>query len=130
MEITDSSAINSSLHTTSKADNQAKSVQAPQGADAIIDQRQAPAETAAADPKAVQEAVEKFAQFMETVSSSLKISVDDDLSRVVLKVINTENDETIRQIPSEEVLELMKRMRDISEEFFGDTKGLLVESKV
>ncbi|WP_432697709.1 flagellar protein FlaG [Marinobacterium sp. YM272] len=129
MEITDSSAINSSLHITSKADNQVKGVQAPQGA-ASSDQRGAQAETAAADPKAVQEAVEKFAQFMETVSSSLKISVDDDLSRVVLKVINTENDETIRQIPSEEVLELMKRMRDISEEFFGDTKGLLVESKV
>jgi len=83
------------------------------------------------DPKAVQDAVEKLSEFVETVSNrGLQISVDEDLSQVILKVVNKDNEETIRQIPTEEVMELMKRMRDISEEFFGDATGLLVENKV
>ncbi|GAB0153085.1 flagellar protein FlaG [Marinobacterium sp. BA1] len=87
--------------------------------------------TEKADPKAVQDAVEKLSEFVETVSNrGLQISIDKDLSQVVLKVVNKDNEETIRQIPTEEVLELMKRMKDLSEEFFGDATGLLVESKV
>jgi flagellar protein FlaG len=79
----------------------------------------------------VQDAVEKLSEFVETVSNrGLQISVDQDLSQVVLKVVNKDNEETIRQIPTEEVLELMKRMKDLSEEFFGDATGLLVENKV
>src|SRR5690554_6193523 len=83
------------------------------------------------DPKAVQDAVEKLSEFVETVSNrGLQISVDEDLSQVILKVVNKDNEETIRQIPTEEVMELMKRMKDLSEEFFGDATGLLVENKV
>ena len=82
------------------------------------------------DPQAVEEAVEKLGEFLETVSNrGLKITIDEELSQVVLKVVNRDNEETIRQIPTEEVLELMKRMKDLSEEFFGDTTGLLVENK-
>jgi len=83
-----------------------------------------------ADPQAVEEAIEKLGEFLESVSNrGLQISIDEDLSQVVLKVVNRDNEETIRQIPTEEVLQLMKRMKDLSEEFFGDTTGLLVENK-
>lgn len=83
-----------------------------------------------ADSQAVEEAVEKLGEFLESVSNrGLQISIDKDLSQVVLKVVNRDNEETIRQIPTEEVLQLMKRMKDLSEEFFGDTTGLLVENK-
>lgn len=81
-------------------------------------------------PQAVEEAVEKLSEFLESVSNrGLKITIDEELSQVVLKVVNRDNEETIRQIPTEEVLELMKRMKELSEEFFGDTTGLLVENK-
>lgn len=135
MEISDSSAVSSSLQKAVGTENQTKPVQLEgnkplEGEGPFIEQNVKAINEIMSDPATVKEVVERFGQFMETVSSSLKISVDDDLSKVVLKVVNSENDETIRQIPTEEVLALMKRMRDLSEEFFGDAKGLLVENKV
>lgn len=135
MEINDSSLLSQGLQKAIGTDAQQNLRPANPGSpvdanESVPDALVANVEAALSDPEAVQEAVEKLGQFMETVSSSLKISVDDDLSKVVLRVVNTENDETIRQIPAEEVLDLMRRMRDLSEEFFGDTKGLLVENKV
>jgi flagellar protein FlaG len=136
MEINDSSAVSSSVQKT-VAELQPKVGQASQ-AQSLQDQNRSPgsqqgyeAAKAPADPAAVQDAVEKLSEFVETVSNrGLQISVDQDLSQVVLKVVNKDNEETIRQIPTEEVLELMKRMKDLSEEFFGDATGLLVENKV
>jgi flagellar protein FlaG len=136
MEINDSSAVNSSVQKT-VAELQPKVGQASQ-AQSLQDQNRSPgsqqgyeAVKSPADPAAVQDAVEKLSEFVETVSNrGLQISVDQDLSQVVLKVVNKDNEETIRQIPTEEVLELMKRMKDLSEEFFGDATGLLVENKV
>lgn len=135
MEINESSVVNSSLQRAT-TDAQPKSGQVEQ-TQSIRDQNRPPASqkgyeaSVTNDPAAVQDAVEKLSEFVETVSNrGLQISIDQDLSQVVLKVINKDNEETIRQIPTEEVLDLMKRMRDLSEEFFGDATGLLVENKV
>lgn len=141
-----STAINASVQKTLASDtasqigqNQAgpnqvspvRPVQAPLAGDsAIEDGTQQAAALTEVDPVELQYAVEKLSEFMNTVSNnSLRISVDKDLSRVVLQIVNNENDETIRQFPAEEALNLMKRMRDLSEEFFGEAKGLLVENK-
>lgn len=136
MEISDSSVVNSSLQKSTSTNNQQSIAQTEQG-NSVRDERRTAEQQAAeleailSDPDAVQDAVEKLSDFVSTVSNrGLQISIDQDLSKVVLKVINKDNEETIRQIPTEEVLDLMKRMRDLSEEFFGDTKGLLVENKV
>ncbi len=135
MEINESSVVNSSLQKAA-AGAQPKAAQVEQAQNIRDQDRTAESPkgyeaTAANDPEAVQDAVEKLSEFVATVSNrGLQISVDKDLSQVVLKVVNKDNEETIRQIPTEEVLELMKRMKDLSEEFFGDTTGLLVENKV
>lgn len=136
MEINESSVVNSALQRTS-AENQQRSSQVEQTKNIQAEDQSKSADleksyatSATNDPEAVQGAVEKLSEFVETVSNrGLQISVDKDLSQVVLKVVNKDNEETIRQIPTEEVLELMKRMRDLSEEFFGDATGLLVENK-
>jgi flagellar protein FlaG len=44
------------------------------------------------------------------VDSSLKIEIDPDTDRVVVKVLNDQNGEIIRQIPSQEMVELAKRL--------------------
>jgi flagellar protein FlaG len=113
------------------ADGSLQVDQAKRSGDSTSQPQNQVAKVSEIDPKAVQDAVEKLSEFVETVSNrGLQISVDEDLSQVILKVVNKDNEETIRQIPTEEVMELMKRMRDISEEFFGDATGLLVENKV
>jgi len=128
---------NVSIGSTAQSQNALDSTQVQQNAQRLDEARRSEtgsrpltAPAAKMDPQAVEEAVEKLGDFLETVSNrGLQISIDEELSQVVLKVVNRDNEETIRQIPTEEVLELMKRMKDLSEEFFGDTTGLLVENK-
>lgn len=69
-----------------------------------------------AEAQAVQEAAEQIDQFLRSINSDLNISVDRDVNRTVVKVINRTNDEVIRQIPSEEVLALMRRMGEIAQQ--------------
>ncbi|MGH8548770.1 MAG: flagellar protein FlaG [Methylococcales bacterium] len=58
---------------------------------------------------------------IQAVRRELRFSVDEESGRVVVKVVNAENGETIRQIPSEELLQLA---RHISE---GGTEGRLLK---
>jgi flagellar protein FlaG len=57
--------------------------------------------------------VERLNERMRGMQRSLQFSVDDDSGRIVVKVIDRETDEVIRQIPSEEMLAVMKHINDI-----------------
>ena len=50
----------------------------------------------------------------------LQFSVDEESGKTVIKVIDTETEEIIRQIPPEIILEIQKRL--------GETNGLLFQS--
>ncbi|WP_417764774.1 flagellar protein FlaG [Shewanella chilikensis] len=134
MDVNNNVAIGGGLQKSTGHDNsaQTQSVQKSGGTNQAAQNPQYTVEQVEkVDAQAVQDAVEKLSEFVETVSNrGLQISIDKDLSQVVLKVVNKDNEETIRQIPTEEVLDLMKRMKDLSEDFFGDATGLLVENKV
>jgi len=83
------------------------------------------------DAETLKEAVQKLAEFTEAVSDrGLRISIDDDLSKIVVKVVNEDTEEVIRQIPTEEVLALMKQMRTLSEQYFGETKGWFIKERI
>jgi flagellar protein FlaG len=56
---------------------------------------------------------ERLNERMRDMQRSLQFSVDDDSGRIVVKVIDRETDEVIRQIPSEEILAMMKHINDI-----------------
>jgi len=76
-------------------------------------------------------AVEQISDFIAFASNNkLAITIDNDLEKIVMTVKNNESNEVIRQIPSEEALNLMKRMKELSEEYFGDAAGLLFEKKI
>lgn len=62
------------------------------------------------DRKQVEEAAEKVQQFVSIQASNLRFTVDDESGRTVVKVIDASTDETIRQIPSEEVLAIAKAL--------------------
>lgn len=66
-------------------------------------------------------AVKATKDFVGTVNSSLEFSVDDDTGSTVVKILDKETKEVIRQIPSEEMLSIAKALDTI--------KGLLLHQK-
>lgn len=51
----------------------------------------------------------------------LRFSLDDESGEMVIKVIDKETDQVLRQIPSQEVLELRQRLTDAVGVFFRDS---------
>ena len=56
------------------------------------------------EPEQMQAAVDKIAAYVDSISRSLSISVDDRSGGFVVQVQDAATEEVIRQIPSEEVL--------------------------
>ena len=74
--------------------------------------------------KQVQEAVQKTQEFLQNKANNLVFSLDKDCGEMVVKVIDANTDEVIRQIPSREMLELAHSLEE-----FQNTHGVLLKSK-
>ncbi len=84
------------------------------------------AATEPADVIKLSEAVDQINNRMQSVRRDLEFSVDEDSKRTVIRVMDSETKEVIRQIPAETVL-AMARMIQLEET---DTiKGLLLEQE-
>lgn len=69
---------------------------------------------------ALNEAIKSINEFVSPVASnSIQFSIDDDTGRTIVKVIDKETDEVIRQIPNEEVIAISKALDKL--------QGLLVK---
>jgi len=53
---------------------------------------------------------------LQNIQRNLEFSVDKDAGRIVINVVDKETDQIVRQIPSEEVLELAKNLHKISQQ--------------
>ena len=71
--------------------------------------------------QAVQESVEKLNEFVRPYVTSLQFLVDKDLGKVVVKIMDSETQDVIKQIPSEDVIALAKAL--------GKVAGLLVKQE-
>lgn len=69
----------------------------------------------------VDQAVEKINDAVRTFSQKLEFSVDKETETFVVKVVDKETKEVIRQIPSEEFLQIAKAMDKL--------QGLLIKDK-
>jgi len=58
--------------------------------------------------EAVAAAVQSANAYVQSVSSSLQFSLDQDTGRTVVKMIDTQTEEVLRQFPSEEMLSISK----------------------
>lgn len=67
------------------------------------------------------EAMEKIVHTAKFFNKELHLEIEKDLNMVIVKVIDGETDEVIRQIPSEELVELSKKAKNL--------KGLLVDKE-
>ncbi|KUM52398.1 flagellar protein FlaG [Rheinheimera sp. EpRS3] len=77
----------------------------------------------------LQQAVDVVNQAVALEQRSLSFSIDDVSGRSVIKVIDYETDELIKQIPSEELLKVAQDIKRLQEEM-GQSIGLLIDSKV
>lgn len=80
--------------------------------------------------KQLQETIDKYSKKL----SNLRFTANDDPECSVISVIDSKTDETIKQIPSEEALELMKRINSLCEDMNNnsskDTKSVLLDTVV
>ncbi|MDJ0805692.1 MAG: flagellar protein FlaG [Gammaproteobacteria bacterium] len=60
-------------------------------------------------------AVSQMQDFAQMLNRELQFDVDEDLGRTVVRVLDKESGDLIRQIPSDEVLALAKQMKEMRE---------------
>jgi len=74
-------------------------------------------------------AVESINQFVNAQMRTLNFSVDENSGKAVVKVIDFETKDVIRQIPGEEVLKMASAIKKLQDDL-GSATGLLINSKV
>lgn len=77
----------------------------------------------AANKSDVRDVVKEMNQAVQNVRRELEFSVDDDSGRTVVKVMNSETGEVIRQLPTEEALAVARRLEEYME-----TRGSAVDA--
>lgn len=65
--------------------------------------------------EALQHEVAKVNTYVQTVQRDLQFSVDEDLDRTVIRVVDSDSGEVIRQIPDDIFLELARRLKEDGE---------------
>jgi flagellar protein FlaG len=70
----------------------------------------------------VEQASSDISDFVQNIQRNLSFTVHDDTGKPIIKVTDSETDEVIRQIPTEEVLKLHQYIHDAS--------GILFKAKV
>lgn len=78
---------------------------------------------------ALQQAVEDVETFVQGQARNLAFSVDDETDRSIVTVRDSSSGDVIRQIPSEEVLQLADRIQSLQDDI-GSSVGVLVNRQV
>lgn len=73
------------------------------------------------DQRAVEEAVQKVQKTVSALNSALQFQIDKDTDKLVIKIVDTNTKEVIKQIPPQEILEIAKALDKL--------QGLLVREK-
>ena len=100
---------------------------APQGADAAPQPVQAPQvsapppQSAASSLEQVQQAMKQVAEMVQAQASNLQFSIDKETGITVVKVVDTQTQEVIRQIPAQEMIDIAHSIEK--------AQGLLVQQK-
>lgn len=55
-------------------------------------------------------AVQKLNDYVAPALQTIQFSIDDDTDRIIVKVVDTETQKVLRQIPNEEVLAISKTL--------------------
>jgi flagellar protein FlaG len=67
--------------------------------------------------------------FLQGQNRNLAFSIDENTERSVVTVLDSDSGDVIRQIPSEEILVLAKRIQELQQDI-GSSVGVLIDSQV
>ena len=70
----------------------------------------------------IKQAVNQINQTIQSVNKDVQFSVDQQSGRVIVKVVDTQNNQVIRQIPSKETLAVAEAL--------GKLQGLIIHQKI
>lgn len=88
----------------------------------IIDNKDSSVEAGRADLKIpLEEAVERLNGLKEFHDRGIRFSVDEETEKVVIKIVDSGTNEVIRQIPPEEVLNMIRHLNEF--------QGLLINKR-
>lgn len=77
----------------------------------------------------VENAIKDVESFLQIQNRNLSFSIDDKTERSVVTVKDSSSGDVIRQIPSEEVLQLAERIKALQEDI-GSSVGVFINNKV
>ncbi len=72
----------------------------------------------------VKEAVKSGNTMLQSASSSLSFEIDSATKQVVVKIVDSKTGELVRQIPTVEMLDFMRRMKELE-----GNSGSLIQAK-
>jgi flagellar protein FlaG len=72
----------------------------------------------------IKKAVDEGNSMLQAVNRNLQFKVDEDTKELVVKVVDSKSGELVRQIPSEEMLALIKRMQQLDGQ-----QGLMIQDR-
>lgn len=100
--------------TASKSNSSTRSAQSAVAAYETTAGKELPPEKRVQAVSTVEKAVTKINDYVKTVSRDLQFSFDEELplGRAVIRVLDTETKEVIREIPSEEVVAIAQRINE------------------
>lgn len=81
------------------------------------------ADTADTNSQAVEDALSSVTDFVQSKNQALSFSFDEDSNRSIIKVTDAKSGDVIRQIPTEEVVQLSERIKELQSDV-GETIGL------
>ena len=90
------------------------SIQTQQKKDAEpLEEKEVPA-SAQMTSQDVMEVLDSFQDMSKTIQTKLNFTVHEENNEIVIKVIDKESNQLIRQFPSDEMLNLQDKMRDMA----------------
>ncbi|MDQ7049995.1 MAG: flagellar protein FlaG [Enterobacterales bacterium] len=77
----------------------------------------------------IKDQIKELQQFNQKIDRSLQFKVDEELGVTIVRVIDKETEELIRQFPPEELINLSRRLKDLNEQQTSNS-GVLLQEKV
>jgi len=71
--------------------------------------------------------VSQLQDYVQSIQRDMKFHIDDATGRVIVQVVDSNTQEVVRQIPSEEMLAIARHLADSIEN--NEAKGFLIELK-
>jgi len=81
--------------------------------DDVVEARKAKAGEEKKSAMSLEKAVEESNKMAQIMNSQIRFNIDHDTGQVIVKVINKETQEVIRQIPSEDMVKLASRADEL-----------------